>query len=455
MGSRGAPAGRRVPSGPRAVPVLGVLPGYSPDPLSFLSRVAGEHGDVAFLRFPGLPAYLLTGPEEIEEVLVGKSRKFAKARIMRKMLSVAGEGLLVSEGDFWRRQRRLVAPAFHGARIRGYAGVMVSYADRMLDGWVEGSARDVHRDLMGLTLEIVVKTLFDQDVAEEGAAVGEALGDIMSHFSDQGLASAVLRMLPEAVPTPSNLRHRRAKERLAAIVGGLVEERRAGSGGGRDLLAMLAEARDEEGRGMGEAQIRDEALTVVLAGHETTAIALSWTFWLLGGHPEAEERLGAEVRGELGDRPAGPEDLPRLPYADAVLKESMRLYPPAWAVGREALEDCEIGGYHVPEGTQMFISPYLVQRDGRFFEDPEAFRPERWLNGAAEGLPRYAYFPFGGGPRMCVGSGFARMEAALLLATIARRFRLARVPGRAPTPRPTITLRPEGGVWAVPERRPG
>ena len=450
--------------------MVGILPRYSPDPLSFLHRCVGEYGDLVHLRFPSASAYLLGNPGLVEKVLLDRGGKYIKARMTRSMLAVLGNGLLLSEGEYWRRQRRLVQPAFHRERVRGYAEVMVPYTERLLDGWVAGEPRDLHRDMMGLTLEIVAKTLFDEDVREgaTGRAVDRALGEIMAYFSGQGVASAILRMLPKWLPAPQNLRYRRAKGRLDAVTHGIIEQRRtrdagtrdagtrdadAGEGNNGDLLGMLMDARYEDGEKMSDEQLRDEALTIVLAGHETTAIALSWTFWLLGNHPAARGRLEEELDREIGARSPTPEDLSRLPVLDAVLKESLRLYPPAWAVGREAVEDCELAGYRVPAGTQIFISSWVIQRDGRFFEHPEDFVPERWLDGSTDGLPRYAYFPFGGGPRSCVGAGFARMEAALLLATIAGSWRLEPVAGHAPVPDPSITLRPGGGVQVVPAKR--
>lgn len=441
-----------LPPGPRGRYLVGNLLEYSRDPLGFLSRCAREYGDVVRLEFPGPPAYLLAHPDHIERVLVANNRNFIKDRVTRSQLSILGDGLLTSDGDFWRRQRRLAQPAFHRERVENYAGRMVAYTERMLEGWRDGRERDVHRDMMRLTLEIVAKTLVDADIAGEAEEVGEALGAVMAHFSDQG-NGVFLRMLPESVPTPSNLRYRRARRRLEGFIYGIIDERRRSGRDTGDLLSMLLHATDEAGDRMSDDQLRDEVMTVIMAGHETTAIALSWTWRLLALHPEVESRLLAELREVLAGRPPRVADLPHLPYTDAVLKESMRLYPPAWAIGREALGDCEIGGYHVPTGTQLFISQYVVHHDPRFFENPESFAPDRWTGGLEKRLPRFAYFPFGGGPRLCIGRSFARMEAALLLATIARRFRL-RLSGKHPAaPQPSITLRPKNGVRVTLEER--
>lgn len=442
----------KLPPGPKGRPVVGNLLDYSRDPLGFLSRCAREYGDVVRLNFPGPPAYLLSNPEHIEQVLVGNNRNFIKDRVTWGELSILGDGLLTSDGDFWRRQRRLAQPAFHRERIANYAETMVAYTERMLEGWRNGERRDTHHDMMRLTLEIVAKTLVDADIADEAEDVGEALGAVMAHFSDQG-SGVFLRMLPDSIPTPSNLRYRRAQRQLEEFIYGIIDERRKSGRDTGDLLSMLLHARDEDGGRMSDEQLRDEVMTVIMAGHETTDIALSWTWRLLALHPEVEKKLHAELAEQLDGNAPTMGDLPHLPYTDAVLKESMRLYPPAWAIGREAIEDCEIGGYHVSAETQLFISQYVVHRLPHTFEDPENFDPDRWTNGLEKRIPKYAYFPFGGGPRLCIGQSFAKMEAALLLATIAQRFRLKLSGEQRTTPQPSITLRPKNGVQVVLEER--
>ncbi len=441
-----------LPPNPKTRPLVGNLLDYSRDPLNFLARSAREYGDVVRLQFPGPPAYLLSNPEHIEQVLVKHNRNFVKDRVTKQMLGILGNGLLTSDGDFWRRQRRLAQPAFHRERIDNYAHTMVSYTERMLEGWRDGEERNVHHDMMRLTLEIAAKTLVDADITDDSEEVGAALTAIMARFSDQG-NGVFLRMLPDSVPTPSNLRFRRANRKLEEFIYGIVEERRRSGRDTGDLLSMLLHARDEDGSRMGDEQLRDELMTIVMAGHETTAITLSWTFYLLGGHPAVEEKLCSELEAALNGRPPKVADLSRLPYLDAVLKESMRLYPPAWAIGREAVEDCEIGGFHVPAKTQLFISQWVVHRDPRFFEVPEAFVPERWETGLGNRNPKFAYFPFGGGPRLCIGQSFARMEAALVLATIAQKFGLKPLPGQIVSPQPSITLRPKYGIRATLQER--
>ena len=442
-----------LPPGPRGRYLVGNLLDYSRNPLGFLEGCARRYGDVVRLQFPGPPAYLISHPEYIYQVLLAENRNFVKDRETRRSVGFLGNGLLISEGSFWRRQRRLAQPAFHRERITGYGEVMVGYTERMLEGWRSGEARDIHRDMMGLTLEIVTKTLVDADISGEAEKVGEALGAVMAYSSEQG-SSVFLRMLPESIPTPAGRRFDRAIQQLDDFIYGIIDERRESGRDTGDLLSMLLHARDEaSGEKMDDRQLRDEVMTIVLAGHETTAIALSWTWYLLSQHPEVEGKLHEELDAVLGGRPPETGDLPRLPYTDAVIKESLRLYPPAWAVGREALSDCEVGGYHLPAKSQLFISQWVTHRDPRYFEEPEHFIPERWLGGLEKRLPRYSYFPFGGGPRLCIGNGFAKMEAVLLLSTIARRFRLSPAWKETPVPDPSITLRPKNGIQMSPVSR--
>lgn len=431
----------KAPPGPKGRPVAGNLPEYARDQLGFLTRCAREYGDVVRLRFVHVPILLLNHPDHIERVLVRSNRGFIKDKAERSGLSFLGSGLLTSEGDFWRRQRRLAQPAFHKDRVDAYRATMVGDAEEMLAGWRDGEVRDVVQEMSGLTLGIVAKTLFGSISRSEREAVGASLQEILARF-----IGGVLFKVPERIPTPANLRFRRAIRRLEAVIYGIIERRRKSGEDAGDLLSMLLAVRDEEtGETMSDRQLRDEVMTILLAGHETTALNLAWTFYLLAGHPEVESKLLAELEAMLGDRPPGAADLRRLTYTDAVVKESLRLYPPAWGFGREALSDEEFGGYRVPAGTQIIVSQWVTHRDERFFENAAGFVPERWLDGSTDGLPRYAYFPFGGGPRLCIGRSFATMEAVLLLATIASRFRLRPVGGPV-VPRPSLSLRPDGGM---------
>jgi cytochrome P450 len=442
---------RTRPPGPKGHPLSGNLFDYTRDYLGFLTRCAREYGDVVRLRFVNVPVYLLNHPDHVEYVLVQNNRNFIKSKGVRHSLGFLGGGLLTSEGSFWRRQRRLAQPAFHRERIDAYGGVMVECAERAISGWKGSETRDVHEDMARLALDVVAKTLFGTLLTVEFEEVGAALETITQRFTGRG---GVLFHIPEKVPTPANLRFRRAIQLLDGIIYKIIEGRRAGGERDGNLLSMLLEARDEEtGESMSDRQLRDEVMTIFLAGHETTANALSWTWYLLARHPEAEARLLEELGEVLGGGAPTVGDLPRLRYTDMVVKESMRLYPPAWAFGRETVEDCEIGGYHVPAGTQLVMSQWVMHRDPRYYERAGEFRPERWVDGSVEELPPYAYFPFGGGPRLCIGRSFARIEAVLLLATIAQKFRLRLAQDRPVEPQPSITLRPRNGLRVALIRR--
>lgn len=449
------------PSPPRPIPgpkphwLTGNLPGFVRDRLGFLTDLARDHGDVVAIRFYHRKILVVNHPDLIEEVLVTRNRQFIKHFALRWAKPTLGEGLLTSEGDFWRRQRRLSQPAFHREKVAGHAGVMVSYTERMLEGWADGQTLDLQDAMMRLTLEIVAKCLFDADVSGDSADASAAMETVLHCFT--GRVNSFIN-LPMFIPTPTNLRLRRAKARLDRIVYGMIAARRASGEDRGDLLSMLLSATDpveEGGSGMTDLQLRDEAMTLFMAGHETTANTMAWVFFLLSKNPEAEAKLHAELDEVLPDRPPTFDDLPRLAYAERVVTEALRLYPTVWLLGREAIEPTEVGGHPVPVGTTVYMSQWVVHRDPRFFEDPLEYRPDRWLDGLAKKIPRYAYFPFGGGPRICIGNAFAMMEATLLLATIARRFRVKVAHPEAVVPLPTMTLRPVGGMEVVLEARRG
>src|SRR5918997_3370211 len=442
---------RTRPPGPTGHRLTGNLFDYTRDYLGFLTRCAREYGDIVRLRFVNVPVYLLNHPDYVEHVLVQNNRNSIKSKGVRHSLGFLGDGLLTSEGDFWRRQRRLAQPAFHRERIDAYSGVMVECAERAISGWKGNETRDVHEDMARLALDVVAKTLFGTLLTVEFEEVGAALETITQRFTGRG---GVLFHIPEKVPTPANLRFRRAVRLLDGIIYKIIEERRAGGERAGDLLSMFLEARDEEtGESMSDRQLRDEVMTIFLAGHETTANALSWTWYLLARHSEAEVRLLEELGEVLGGRAPTVGDLPRLRYTDMVVKESMRLYPPAWAFGRETVEDCEIGGYHVPAGTQLVMSQWVTHRDPRYYDRAEEFRPERWVDDSVEELPPYAYFPFGGGPRLCIGRSFAKIETVLLLATISQKVKFSLAESQRIKPLPSITLRPRNGMRVVLTRR--
>ena len=440
-----------LPPGPPAHPLLGHLPGYQRDPLGFITRVAREHGDIVPLRFgiqmrvgPMRGGVLISHPDYIEQVLVTENQKYIKPIFIRGLAPLTGNGLLNSEGDFWLRQRRLIQPAFHRKRIATYAATMTDYAERRLATWRDGETRDIHHEMMALTLEIVAKTLFGAEVSDAVDEVGAALEVALEGL--EAKYQSLMLFVPHAVPTPGHRRITAAVRRLDAIVYQIIDARRAEGATGDDLLSTLLRAQAEDGSRMTDQQLRDEVMTLFLAGHETTALALSWTWLLLAQRPEAEARLHAELAAALDGRAPAPDDMARLPYTEAVINESLRLYPPAWIISREARVDTEIGGYPIHAGQSVSMSQWVTHRDPRYFERPDDFVPERWLDGLAKRLPRFAYFPFGGGPRLCVGGAFATMEATLLLATIAQRYHLRLALDQPVVPSPAVTLRPRHGL---------
>ncbi|HEX6182478.1 MAG TPA: cytochrome P450 [Pyrinomonadaceae bacterium] len=440
------------PQGPPGGRVMGNMREFNSDSLRFIERCAREFGDVVLTRFLNVPVLFLFHPEQIEYVLATGSKNFIKGATLRSPFfrRLVGNGLVTSEGNFWRRQRRLAQPAFHRDRVEAYAATMVDFTEQALARWTDGQTLDAHDEMMLLTQRVVARTLFSADVTADSREIGRALSNIVRPFASQ---TTLKWILDNRLPTPGHLRFNRDVRRIDRFVYRLIAERRASGEDTGDLLSMLLRAQDEDGSGMTDKQLRDELMTIFLAGHETTALALTWALYLLAQNPEAEEKLAAELAEVLGGRAPRAEDMPRLRYAEGVVKESLRLYPPAWAVGRECVRECEVGGYRVPRGMQVVAYPWVVQRDPRWFAEPLAFRPERWGEEAAAKLPKYAYFPFGGGPRLCIGNYFATMEAVLVLATIARRFRLRLAPGQTIELFPAMSLRPKGGILMTPERR--
>ncbi len=392
--------------------------------------------------------FIASDPAVIRDVLVTHNQNFHKSRGLERTKRVLGEGLLTSEDAFHLRQRRLIQPAFHRERIAAYATTMVEYANRIRSGWANGATLDVASEMSRLTLLIVGKTLFDADVEAQAREIGDAMTGLMRSFWTT--------MLPfgealERLPIPHLRRGRHARERLDRIIYGIIRERRASGADRGDLLSMLLLAQDDEdkGRGMTDRQVRDEAMTIFLAGHETTANALTWTWYLLSQAPDVERRLHDEIAAVLSGRLPTVADVERLPYATRVVTESMRLYPPAWLVGRRAVNEYSINGYHVPPRSIIVMSQWIVHRDARHYADPEHFDPDRWTPEFKARLPRFAYFPFGGGPRQCIGESFAWMELVLLVATIAQRWRFELAPNHPVVPHAAITLRPKHGMKMV------
>jgi cytochrome P450 len=426
---------------------MGVMKQFNDDSLGFIERCR-DYGDVVHTRFLYVHAYFLYNPDDIESLLVSNARSYRKAQSLRSPFfhRLVGNGLVTSEGDFWRRQRRLAQPAFHRQRISSYADVMVDFASRTTAAWQTGELRDISREMTRLTLEIVVKTLFNSDVSKDADHVGKVLSSLVKPFASQATLKWIL---DNRLPTPGHRRYFNSVKEIDKIVFRIIAERRASGYDEGDLLSMLLAAQDEDGTQMSDTQLRDEVMTIFLAGHETTAVALSWSWFLLANNPEAEQKFHAEIDSVLQGRTPTVSDLANLKYTEMITKEAMRLYPPAYVVGREAIEDTEIGGYQVRKGTQLFAFPWVTQRDPRFFERPAEFIPERWEGSKAESLPKFAYFPFGGGPRQCIGNYFAMMEIILLLATIGQRFKFALAPGEKVEVLPVLSLRPKDGIKVV------
>jgi cytochrome P450 len=440
------------PPGPKGTPLMGVMRDFNRDQLGFIERCRDQFGDIVWMRFLYVPALFLYHPDDVEYVLVTNSKNFIKSMSLRSNFfqRLVGNGLLTSQGEVWKRQRRLSQPAFHRERVASYGQVMVDYTNRLTAAWTAGENRDVHREMMRLTLEIVVQCLFSADVSTDVDEVGVTLKELVKPFASQATLGWILN---NRLPTPAHRRFHALARKIDQVVFRIISERRSSGEDKGDLLSMLLAARDEDGSQMSDRQLRDEVITLFLAGHETTALTLAWTWYLLGTHPEIERKFHDELERVLEGRAPTAADLPRLKYTEQIAKECMRLYPPAYGLGREAINECEIGGYRVPAGTQVFMFQWATQRDPRFFTEPDAFRPERWTEEFVEQLPKYAYFPFGGGPRVCIGASFAMMEIILCLAAIGQRFTLELDRKHPVSIYPAMSLRPKDGIKAVVRNR--
>jgi len=439
-----------VPPGPKGHFLVGSLPEIQRDELDFLMRQVREHGDVVHVRVVNHHAYVLSNPRDIENVLVNKSSNFIKSVFLRESKALFGDGLLTSDGTLWQKQRRALQPAFHHDHVLSYTRTMAESTARMLATWQDGEERDIHQDMTRLTMEIVAKVLFGEEISSDAERACEAFGLFFRQYDER----FGLYLIPEWVPTPENIRYRRSIKRLDEIVLRIIRRKVAGDyGESPDVLSVLLRGRNGNAEEMAERQIRDEMMTLFFTGHETTALALAWTFYLLGQNPEAEQKLQAEVDTALEGRTPTFQDMARLPFLEMVFKESLRLYPPAFGVVREALSDCEIGGYPIPKGSTLAMFQWVVHRDPRFFNRPEDFIPERWENDFAKTLPRCAYFPFGAGPRLCIGNTFAQAEVPLLLASIVQKFQLKLVPGHRVVTAPSLTLRPLKGIRVTLKKR--
>ena len=441
--------GSKLPPGPKGLPLFGLAFQVLRDPLETLRRLAREYGDIVCVPIVNQHRIFLNHPDYIEQVCIVQQAKFHKSKLTKDVTQrLLGQGLLISEGDFWRRQRRLAQPAFHRSRINEYGATMVERAEVRMKQWRDGDVRDITQEMMAMTLDIAVRTLFGSTLQAEAEQVGDSLGYLM-RYSLRKARSPI--KIPENWPTPANRRARRETQFLDSLVYGIIEERQAegNTNHHHDLLAMLMSAMDEDGTQMTPQQLRDESMTLFLAGHETTALTLSWAWYMLSENPAAEARLHEELHGILAGRAPELADFERLPYLRAVVNETLRLYPAAYIVARTSVAPCTIAGYDFPSDTTMIMAQWVMHRDLRYFDDPEVFQPERWLNGLENRLPAGAYFPFGDGPRRCIGQGFALLESALVLATIAQKYRFRLVPGHPVIPDPLVTLRAKHGIRMI------
>jgi cytochrome P450 len=421
-----------------------ILSGVEFDMLQFIKEAQPQFGDFNYNQFGWVGFYIITDPELMHDILVERPEAFYKLKLIKFALGpFLGNGLLTNEGDFWKRQRKLAQPAFHSRRIESYATAMVDYTRQMLSSWRTGETRRIDREMMKLTLNIVAKTLFDADVASDADHVGVLLTRILEASNDR-INSAI--PIPDWVPTRKTRQMHRDIAELDVILQRFIDERRKSGDDKGDLLSMLLQARDDDGSGMDDKQLHDELMTIFLAGHETTAMNLTWTWYLLMEHPEIMMRLTEEVDRVLGDRPATLADLANLKYTEMVIKESMRLYPPAPSVGREPIADTQIGGYPVEKGALLTLSIWGLHRNPKVFPNPEMFDPERFSPENEKSIPRYGYLPFGAGPRVCIGNSFALMEARLILATMVQHADMSLVPGQKIIPKQLVTVRPANGI---------
>lgn len=427
---------------------LGHWRGFRTDPISLLMEAARSGGDVVSLRMATQTLTLLRHPDHIRHILQDNVGNYSKqTRGYAQLRRLLGQGLVTSEGDFWLRQRRIAQPAFHRKQIATFGDTMATLTSEMLRHWdtlAPGTALDISEEMMALTLRIVGRTLLSTEVSGKSAIVGPALGHLLAQMIDR---TTDLVQLPLAIPTARNRIFAQSLKALNGVVVNLIAERRASADRPQDLLTLLMEARDADtGEAMTDAQLRDEVMTLFLAGHETTANALAWTFYLLSQNPAAARRLREELTLALGGRTPAFEDLPKLPFTARVVQESMRLYPPVWVLARQVMEDDTVGGYLLRRGTFVAACPYVTHRDARYWPAPETFDPDRFLPERMAAQPRFAYFPFSGGPRQCIGNQFALMEAQLIVASVAQRYALELVPGHPVALQPTVTLRPRYGL---------
>jgi len=431
------PARKTWPAGPPGRPYFGHLGKLRRDRLGFMTKLARDYGDFVPMRIKGKDTVLVSDPALIEEMLFARAADFSKSNLADFFHPALRKLLLFEESSSWLEQRRLAQPALRPDRMPAYTAIMAERAEHMCDGWTDGQVVDVAPAMRGLTLDILARTLFDLDLAEIAAEMPAIFDAILEDVGARAFSPIYLSFLP----TGSNLRSRTRFKRAQELVNELIATRRREADGRADLLSVLIRHRTPDGRALTDDEVKLTLLPLSFAGHETTAMALSWALHLLAEHPDVQRRLRAELRSEVGERPINRDDVPRLPFTGGVLHETLRLYPPIWGFGRSALRDTELGPYRIPAGTTIFASQWVLHRDRRYFDDPEAFNPDRWAGGLASRLPRCAFMPFGAGPRMCLGSTFAVVEAVVALGTVCARFELRPAGGSRPVLEPLITLR--------------
>jgi cytochrome P450 len=446
------PSPATVPPGPKGLPVLGHIVDIARDAVGYFEHCAKTYGDVTRLQLGAFPAHLINEADLIEQIFVKQHENFIKNQVFwRQLKALMGNGLFVAEHEVWQRERRLAAPAFATRPLQEYAPAMVAEAERRVAGWRDGQELDMHREMMALGLMIAARTLLNADVTEDLPKIEEGVDWVMDEIAAR-YARPIL--IPDAVPLPGHIRYRKGIKALEELIYRIIADVRTGRAEPSGLLGQLMSAEDENGKPMSDVQLRDAICNMLLAGYETSALTMAWGFDLLGRHRDIQDKIAGEVRAVVGDRIPAHEDLPNLKLTEWTIIEILRLRPPGWLIGRESIADIRIGAYDIPKGMTLLISPWVTQRDPRYFDDPLKFDPWRWAGDLRRTLPRFAYFPFGGGPRVCIGNRFAMMEAMLLLASITRRFDVERLVEREAGYIPSITMRPKGGLWVrLHERR--
>lgn len=442
------PATDRRPSGPRGLPVLGSVLAETRRPFEFLTENANRYGDVVYWEMVNEPIYQLNHPEYIEYVLVEANQRFLKGKLFQELLGpILGTGLLNSEGQQWRNQRHLIQPLFHPEQIAVYADIMTSCTERMVSRWSDGERINVHEEMMGLTLEIIAQALLGVDIRRDTRTIGNNLDTVLTYVD-----SVENQLVPPWVPTPSRRRFDRALDAIETVVYRIIDERRSEQAGS-DMVSRMLAAEEAEDVDLSLNQLRDQVVTFLLAGHETTALVLTYTWYLLATHPAIEDRLRGELHSVLDGEVPTAATARDLSDTDRVITESMRLYPPVGAVLREPIEAVELGGYRIPAGVTIWMPQWVVHRDPRWYPDPLAFNPDRWTDEFRQELPRLAYFPFSAGPRRCVGDQFALLEATLVLTTMLQRCHLELRPETELDLEAAITTRPTQPVWMTVHKR--